>query len=319
MAYANKLAENTIVPGRSPNVIHARDVYLPVVLLFPLLLVGAASSSGQDLGALAREERARKQAQPVQRTHTYTNDDLARPQILIPKDDAEFRSAQKKWKDSGVSAPPAPAAKPESAAVPLGEVARQYAELKSSRERQSPTELQTSHSSHVYTNEDLARPQILTPQDHAVFQAAQKKQPPGMEQGSSIMLRTEVSFPSAPLGAVARLYRHQKRVIEIQKQRGSHLPSGTPLLDALKIQRSLIPQSPGTGLVLQPIQSWRRDHVLSQPGNAGGRLITVKPGDSLWRLARQYLGKGSMWQALWKASPWIRDPNHLKVGVAIRI
>lgn len=316
MAHANKLTRSILLSGGSAKSFQRRHIYLPAFLLFSLVLVGAAGSSGQDLGAAAREERARKQAQPVHQTHVYTNDDLARHQILTPKDDAEFKGAQKSWRAASVDTPPAG---PEAAAVPLGEIARQYSELRAIRQQESRPVRQISHSSHVYTNEDMARPQILTPEDHAVFEAAQEKRRAPMEQGPSMILGREPNLPSAPVGAVAKLYRQQKPVAEMQKQRGAHFPSGTPLLAPPRLAGGPTALPPGTGLIRQPIQSMRWDQLLGKPGGSVGRLLTVKPGDSLWRLARQFLGRGQMWRALWKASPWIHDPNHLKVGVQIRI
>jgi nucleoid-associated protein YgaU len=45
--------------------------------------------------------------------------------------------------------------------------------------------------------------------------------------------------------------------------------------------------------------------------------VTVQPGDSLWKLAQQNLGRGSRWQELLAANPSVVDPTHLAAGTQI--
>jgi nucleoid-associated protein YgaU len=46
-------------------------------------------------------------------------------------------------------------------------------------------------------------------------------------------------------------------------------------------------------------------------------MVTVQPGDSLWKLAQQNLGRGSRWQELRAANPGIVDPTRLAAGTQI--
>jgi len=48
-----------------------------------------------------------------------------------------------------------------------------------------------------------------------------------------------------------------------------------------------------------------------------GRTVVVQPGDSLWKLAEQNLGKGLRWRDLLVANPNIADPNHINAGTKI--
>jgi nucleoid-associated protein YgaU len=43
-------------------------------------------------------------------------------------------------------------------------------------------------------------------------------------------------------------------------------------------------------------------------------VITVQPGDSLWKLAQQNLGEGLRWHDLVAVNPAIVDPNHIVAG-----
>jgi nucleoid-associated protein YgaU len=47
------------------------------------------------------------------------------------------------------------------------------------------------------------------------------------------------------------------------------------------------------------------------------RTVIVQPGDSLWKLARQNLGRGSRWQELLAANPGIVDPARIAPGTEI--
>jgi nucleoid-associated protein YgaU len=56
----------------------------------------------------------------------------------------------------------------------------------------------------------------------------------------------------------------------------------------------------------------------SAPVNpAKPNVVTVKRGDSLWKLAEQHLGHGLRWHDLVSANPGILDPNRITAGSQI--
>jgi hypothetical protein len=65
-------------------------------MLLCLAGIAASSAKAQDLGEIARQERAKKQNQDQTppATHVYTNDDLPKHQILTPEDKSRFEAAR---------------------------------------------------------------------------------------------------------------------------------------------------------------------------------------------------------------------------------
>jgi nucleoid-associated protein YgaU len=57
--------------------------------------------------------------------------------------------------------------------------------------------------------------------------------------------------------------------------------------------------------------------AVARLNSAKPNVVTVKHGDSLWKLAEQNLGKGLRWHELLSANPGILDPNHIVAGSQI--
>ena len=56
---------------------------------------------------------------------------------------------------------------------------------------------------------------------------------------------------------------------------------------------------------------------IAPPVSTKLNAVTVKPGDSLWKLAQQNLGQGLRWHDLVAVNPGILDPNHIVAGSQI--
>lgn len=59
-------------------------------------------------------------------------------------------------------------------------------------------------------------------------------------------------------------------------------------------------------------------HHPSHPA-AFARHYTIHPGDTLSGIAARFLGSAGQWRALWRANPWIPNPNLIRVGWVILI
>jgi LysM repeat protein len=93
------------------------------------------------------------------------------------------------------------------------------------RQEQARKQNQQKKSKHVYTDEDLKRAQILTPEDRSEVEARKLQQPPppGTEDAQD-PLDAQTLPPDAPLGDVARRYRKQRESLRLQQAAQFHLP-----------------------------------------------------------------------------------------------
>jgi hypothetical protein len=349
-----------VVSSRHGIGVHALRACATLIPSVCFLLTGAARASAQDLGELARQEQARKQAQGTRPVHVYTNDDLARPHILVPEDAVNFEVSRRKLPPALMLLPPA--AEPETAdaqEIPLGEVARKYSEQKVEKRKESAQEFHAAGPIYVYTNDDLVRPTILTPEDNARYQAALERPikavpkvheeaaeaslapppvpaPAELPLGDLARMAYQQEHPPAPVYAMHRRFQphpHLAKLVAYRTVRPVRLPPGTESLPAgmtfLASRGEKQPEPPPVQPApssAQPQARTREDRLEATASalptaavEPSHRVVTLHAGDSLWKLARRYLGHGSQWRALLEANPWIADPSRLRVGTQIRI
>ena len=211
---------------------------------------------------------------------------------------------------------------------------------------------------HVYTNEDLRRGKILTPgdQSHAAANRKQHATPAPAAKPDAEPLDANSNTPQEPLGDVARRYRNARR--ESEKNSPFHLPQQQPELAAPKIlaplpnpltpiprgsvvpsptmpsgpahrvdpfsRRRMQPAPPVTSpvrpaeprIAVQPnVPELSRPRTISPAAPS----IIVQPGDTLWTLSRQHLGRGTRWLELMAANPHLADPTRLTPGTSLTL
>ena len=199
----------------------------------------------------------------------------------------------------------------------LGDIARQELERK---------QAQPQHSTHVYDNDDLARPQILIPEDLERVGASKKKLPAGSE------VANEEAGSDHNLHAPPPAERLPHRTSEIRIQQPGplplHLELRSPALGDLKDPRSPDPHSLATAsrdVSVPRTDAWiPRAHDVSnaipfakiprRETPAAQNRVRVQPGDTLWKLASKYLGQGKDWLVLAVHNPQVTDPERLQVG-----
>src|ERR1700687_5413090 len=231
----------------------------------------------------------------------------------------------------------------QCSAQDVAEAARQESAQKESKQRKSK---------HVYTEQDLKRDQILTPEDRAQVEAKKNQLAAPSAEKAQEAVDARSLPPDAPLGDVARRVRRQKESQKLQRSAEFHLP----FADAPALASPKPPQMPLRAPVPKPApprfapyqppvkrSPFERPKVFfaapalvmpsrppavrvtpSKPAPpivpaapAKLNVVTVKPGDSLWKLAQQNLGKGLRWRDLLAVNPGIGDANHIVVGSQI--
>ena len=220
------------------------------------------------------------------------------------------------------------------------------------RQERAQKESKQKKSKHVYTEQDLKRDRILTPEDRAQVEAKKNQLAPPSAEKAQEAVDAQSLPPDAPLGDVARRFRKQKQSQKLQQSAEFHLPfPDAPVLAAPKppmtplrppfskpapprfapyqppVKRSpferpkvffsapaLVMPSRAPAVRVTPSQP-AAPIVLAAPAKLS--VVTARPGDSLWRLAQQNLGKGLRWHDLLAVNPGIVDANHIVAGSQI--
>lgn len=265
---------------------------VPAILVFSFTFAGAAQcraqdQKDQDVAEAARQERARKQSQPRKSKHVYTAEDLKREHILTPEDRAEMeaRKNQPTLADplKSMDARNGPATAPQSNAeslpadAPLGDVARRFRQQKESQK------LQRSAEFHLPFSET---PVLASPK------------PPVQPLHPTVNVRPPVTMVNPAPPVVAPL-RPPVRRSPFERPR---------ILPPVAVPPRTFAPAPAPRA--QPTPPVRVAPVLSMKLT----MVTVKPGDSLWKFAATRLGNGRRWQELLALNPGLRDPDLLRVG-----
>ena len=221
------------------------------------------------------------------------------------------------------------------------------------RQQQAHKSQQPATPRHVYTDEDLKRSQILTPEDKKLAEAHRKESPAPATKNPATIDATN-PLPES-LGEVARRYRKEKTERETEataaKQKKTpapfriELPSTTfaepkrPVAPrrAPSTAARPVPVVPSSAPAHRPAAPPPRvspfsprptmpTYASSAPNVNPSTLVPgrefqqlkVQPGDSLWRMARRYLGDGARWQELLSLNPSLAThPDALAAGSTV--
>ena len=272
-----------------------------------MLILGTASASAQNLGEVARRNRAQKNQAPPTRVHVYTNEDLQRPQILVPEDRARIEAnrenpattplpsaAASGAPDSGTQAAPRDFSRP--ADLPLGDVARYYRMLKELREEQRHAKEKVLPGNSV-----LASPKLTVPEAIPALRPKQRPQPPPRHE----------LFSTRETPAVETTGVRVRRGDSLWKLASQYLGRGAEWREIFAVNPEL--ENPNF------IRAGQWIRLPQQAPSDGVRQARVQAGDSLWKLAQVHLGSGAAWTCLAQANPSISDVNLIQPGQVLNI
>jgi nucleoid-associated protein YgaU len=219
----------------------------------------------------------------------------------------------------------------------VAEAARQERERKAAREK---------NPHHIYTEEDLKRAKILTPEDDARIVSRKATTPVPQQQGHQLQV-AEQPQESPSLGEVAQRYREQKAALQeepvAKEEEESRYPLELPAVMLAQPKPVMQPNinslredelpttkrtSTAAAAASSRISRFAPRNVVAPAGvQPVGPVVVVAslvrkkqvlPGDSWWKLAQRYLGQGSRWQELWRVNPGLnRNPNRLAAGAMV--
>lgn len=300
---------------------------VPAFLILSFVLVGAVQcraqaqqeaqqeqdQKSQDVAEAARQERARKETQQKKSKHVYTAEDLKREHILTPEDRAQLEARKSQQPSTPTNAQPlqdavagsavaqdvngsavspdadASASSTNSTNVPLGDVARRLRKEKQSQQLQRSAEFHLPFAD---------APVLASPKA-----PAQPLVPPATVPPTVVNPAPRVVAPLRPF--VKRSPFERPRVLPAPPVAPRTFTPVPPALAPVPSAPRMMPAPPPARVAPSPVISGKLT------------MVTVKPGDSLWRFAASRLGNGRRWQELLALNPGLRDPDLLPVGSQI--
>ncbi len=287
------------------------------VLLACCAIFGAVQCRAQDVAEAARQEKARKEAQPKKSRHIYTEEDLKRAQILTPEDRTEVEAKKiqptpptpqqpQEAAESAVAQQErrsAPAKEMNSqslpADAPLGDVARHFGKQKESQKLQQSTQFQLPFA-------DVPALASPKPPVQPLLPPVSKTVPPRLAPNEPPVNQSPLHIPKIVSPAPPHLvpFRPLVRRSPFERPR-IFRPAPLPVVPS---QPPIVRATPSQPAPPFPSLSTTKPAL---------SVVTVKSGDSLWKLAQQNLGEGLRWQDLLAINPNIHDPNHIRAGSQI--
>ena len=295
----------------------------------------------QDVAEVARQAQARKHQQTKHKKHVYTEEDLKRARILT-REDQELAA---KKRDAVL--PGAEVATTLDAQtlehLPLGDVARMYRAMKELNHSQTG-ELAEYHLPIANAALAYAKPEFLAPRPNAVdpttYNAPAAPPFPNPDLNARglntlLVLPTPIvpePTPNRILGLVAPPTQSTLAAPAISNAAGSRsiiVKYGDSLWKLAQINlgdghrwHELAAINPG---IVNP------EHILPgtpiniaatapvAPTAANDSNVTVREGDSLWKIAQKKLGFGGFWGCIAKANPVIQNANLIYAGQVLAV
>jgi nucleoid-associated protein YgaU len=291
------------------DLLRRHRLFVPGILMLSCFLFGITNCSGQDVAEAARQERARKENQQKPPKHVYTEEDLRRARILTPED-SETLQAKKKGQTLPAAEKPPEAIDAQSAPaqLPLGDVARQYRKQKQTRQPQQSAEFHLP-----FSNPPLATPirplpplrpstnrkdPFLRPLRHRPFISLPVPAPIAPSRAS-----VPTAYPSGPILHSVTVHSGESlwKLAQQNLGRGSRW-------------RELLAANPGIEnphKIAPGAQIYIPTRYLA---SKTALKISVRKGDTLWKIAQTTFGRGALWPCIARANPFLRDANQIDVG-----
>jgi nucleoid-associated protein YgaU len=285
------------------------------ILLCSCLFAGAAqcrAQAPQDVAEAARQERARKDAK--KQKHVYTDEDLHRAKILTPDDEARVEARGKLQPAPVEEQAQAPVdADGQIGQLPLGDIARRYRNAKLAAQAPDPFHL-------PFDEPVLAAPVLPVPAVEAPRPAFSPGRPNPAPARRNAVVAPFLASP-APLRRVdpftPRLAPPAPPSVTRIAPTTAQPKAAAPVAPLVKPHAIAPAIAPSASAPRASAPASGAPSLAAAKPSLSLHTVTVQPGDSLWKLAQQNLGRGSRWQELLAANPGIVDPTRIAAGTEI--
>ena len=284
------------------------------IVLCSCLFFGATqcrAQASQDVAEAARQERARQEQQKKQK-HVYTDEDLRRAKILTPDDEARVEARRKQQPAPVEEQAQAPIdADGQLGQLPLGDIARRYRNAKLAAQTPGPFHLPFDEP--VFASPVIPVPTVAPPRPSIS----------PVHPNVAPIHRRAAAAPTIPNTAPLR------RVDPFTPRFAPPAPPAAariapPARQAKAAPAMALPAQPHTvAPAIAPSAPKSSPAVPVAPPSAVAKAssplhtVTLRPGDSLWKIAQENLGHGLRWQELLAANPGIGDPTRIAAGTEI--
>jgi nucleoid-associated protein YgaU len=332
----------TMAWDRSRQRLHASAVLLAICAFSASAPVWA-----QDVAEAARQEQARKDKQAAaHQKHVYTEEDLKRARILTREDRESLDARKREQVIPGAAAQPAEISAEALEQLPLGDVARMYRAMKELSQAAQSAEFHlpaadaanAELASPVPTHEFVvSKPRAARPSHHSVPVAPEFSNPAmvmNLETAGVAphpahefaMPHPSTIQPTATVAPVAPVFVNPDAPRTIIVKRGDsfwklaqvNLGDGHRWHEIVAVNPSIVdPQHLVPGMTINIAAATPLAPVA--PAQPDDSRITVRKGDSLWRIAQIKLGFGGFWGCIAKANPAIVDANRIYTGQSLNL
>jgi nucleoid-associated protein YgaU len=333
----------TLAWDRSRQRLHASAVLLAICAFS-----AGAPVWAQDVADAARQEQARKEKLAAARQkHVYTEEDLKRARILT-REDRELLDAKKREQVTpGTTAQPAEISAETLEQLPLGDVARMYRAMKELSQAAQSAEfhlpaadaVNAEFAAAIPAHEFVAsRPRAPRSSKHGIPVAPEfsNDAAPAPYLTTSIiapepahefaMPHPSAVQPAVTAAPVAPVFVSPDAPRTIIVKRGDsfwklaqvNLGDGHRWHEIVAVNPSIVdPQHLVPGMTINIAAATPVAPVA--PAQPDESRITVRKGDSLWRIAQIKLGFGGFWGCIAKANPAIVDANRIYTGQTLNL
>ncbi|HTZ45957.1 MAG TPA: LysM peptidoglycan-binding domain-containing protein [Verrucomicrobiae bacterium] len=241
----------------------------------------AGQTRSQDVAEAARQEKARKAAEPQTPRHVYTDDDLKHKVILTPEDQARVEARRKQQSSTpGEQDASAKPQAPDATTAPesLGEIARRYRRENAQREAALAAKKKFTPFPYRVPKDALGEPKTgAAPLTGALPGLLERREEPVPEAHSTPKLYPPVDRD------------HRGRISPFAPR---------PLIGSVVVAPPAMAVVPSKPVRRAAPTGGPERSAIADPASAGLKRVRVVQGQSWWKLAETYLGSGARWPEL---------------------